>query len=203
MSDSKNESFGDGLYQDVRYGLRMLAKSSTFTAVAVLTLALGIGANTAIFSVVDSFLLRPLLVAEPEQITVLDCPQKQGFALPLFSIPDYRDLRDQTKTVFSEMFNYMSRFDGLSVKGKAERIKTTYISGNYFASLGIKPALGRFILPSEGETSGADPVMVLSNSYWKGRFGGSPEIVGMQVSVDEHPVTIVGVAPDGFYGLNA
>src|SRR5215470_15489639 len=183
MPDSKKESFRNGLYQDVRYGLRMLAKSSTFTAVAILTLALGIGANTAIFSVVNSFLLRPLPVEEPGQITILDCPQKQGFVLPIFSIPDYRDLRDQTTDVFSAMFSYLSRFDGLSVKGKAERIKTTYISGNYFASLGIKPALGRFILPSEGETSGADPVMVLSNSYWKGRFGGDLEIVGTKVSV--------------------
>ena len=106
------------LWEDVRYGLRMLAKSPGFTAMAILTLALGIGANTAIFSVVDSFLLRPLPVEEPGEITVLDCPKKEGFALPLFSIPDYRDLRDQTTNVFSEMFSYMSRFDGLSMKAR-------------------------------------------------------------------------------------
>ncbi len=191
------------LLQDLRYGLRMLAKNPGFTAVAVLTLALGIGANTAIFSVVDSFLLRPLPVKDPGQITILDSPKKQGFALPLFSIPDYRDLREQTTSVFSGMFSYMSRFDGLSVNGKAERIRTNYVSGNFFSTLGIKPALGRFILPSEGETPGADPVMVLSYSFWKGRFGGDPEIVDTKVSVDGHPVTIVGVAPDGFYGINA
>jgi predicted permease len=203
MSDSKGESFMDSLWQDVRYGLRMLAKNAGFTGVAILTLALGIGANTAIFSVVDSFLLRPLPVEEPGQMTILDSPQKQGFALPLFSIPDYRDLRDQTTAVFSGMFSYMSRFDGLSVKAKAERIKTAYVSGSYFSALGIKPVLGRFILPSEGGTPGGDPVMVLSYSYWKVRFGGDPEIVGTQVTVDGHPVTIVGVAPAGFYGLNA
>jgi predicted permease len=192
----------ENFLQDVRYGVRQMRRSPGFTAAAVLTLALGIGANTAIFSVVDSFLLRPLPVADPGQITVLDSPQRQGFALPLFSIPDYRDLRDQTGAVFSGMFSYLSRFDGLSVNGKAERIRASYISGNFFSTLGIKPALGRFILPSEGETAGADPVMVLSYNYWKGRFGGDPEIVGKNVSVDGHPVTIVGVAPEGFYGIN-
>src|SRR5262249_26816104 len=137
--------------EDVRYGVRQMRRSPGFTAAVVLTLALGIGANTAIFSVVDSFLLRPLPVADPGQITVLDSPQKQGFALPLFSIPDYRDLCDQAGTVFSGMFSYLSRFDGLSVNGKAERIRASYVSGNFFSTLGIKPALGRFILPSEGE----------------------------------------------------
>ena len=188
--------------EDVRYGVRQMRSSPGFTAAAVLTLALGIGANTAIFSVVDSFLLRPLPVADPGQITVLDSPQKQGFALPLFSIPDYRDLCVQAGTVFSGMFSYLSRFDGLSVNGKAERIRASYVSGNFFSTLGIQPAQGRFILPSEGETAGADPVMVLSYNYWKRRFGGDPEIVGTKVSVDGHPVTIVGVAPEGFYGTN-
>ena len=188
--------------EDVRYGVRQMRRSPGFTAAAVLTLALGIGANTAIFSVVDSFLLRPLPVADPGQITVLDSPQKQGFALPLFSIPDYRDLCVQAGTVFSGMFSYLSRFDGLSVNGKAERIRASYVSGNFFSTLGIQPAQGRFILPSEGETAGADPVMVLSYNYWKRRFGGDPEIVGTKVSVDGHPVTIVGVAPEGFYGTN-
>ena len=188
--------------EDVRYGVRQMRRSPGFTAAAILTLAMGIGANTAIFSVVDSFLLRPLPVADPGQITVLDSPQKQGFALPLFSIPDYRDLCGQAGTVFSGMFSYLSRFDGLSVNGKAERIRASYVSGNFFSTLGIQPAQGRFILPSEGETAGADPVMVLSYNYWKGRFGGDPEIVGTKVSVDGHPVTIVGVAPEGFYGTN-
>jgi putative ABC transport system permease protein len=91
--------------------------------------------------------------------------------------------------------------DGLSVDGKADRIVTSYVSGNFFPALGIKPELGRFILPSEGETLGADPVMVLSYSYWKTRFGGDPAIVGRKVSVDGHPITIVGVAPRGFVGI--
>ena len=86
------------------------------------------------------------------------------------------------------------------MNGKAERIRTYYISGNFFSTLGMQPATGRFILPSEGETPGADPVMVLSYTYWKERFGGDPEIVGTKVSVDGQPVTIVGVAPEDSMG---
>jgi predicted permease len=200
--DTRQVNWVYDFVQDVRFGLRMLRKNLSFTSVAVITLALGIGVNAAIFGVVDSFLLRPLPVVDPLQITILDRPQKQGFALPLFSIPDYRDLRDQSTNVFSGMFSYLSKFDGLSVRGKAERIRTSYVSGNFFSTLGIKPALGRFILPSEGNTPGADPVMVLSYNYWREHFAADPEIVGTRVSVDGHSVTIVGVAPNGFYGVN-
>jgi len=200
--DTRQVNWVYDFVQDVRFGLRMLRKNLSFTSVAVITLALGIGVNAAIFGVVDSFLLRPLPVVDPLQITILDRPQKQGFALPLFSIPDYRDLRDQSTSAFSGMFSYLSKFDGLSVRGKAERIRTSYVSGNFFSTLGIKPALGRFILPSEGNASGADPVMVLSYNYWREHFAADPEIVGTRVSVDGHSVTIVGVAPNEFYGVN-
>ena len=200
--DTRQVNWVYDFVQDVRFGLRMLRKNLSFTSVAVITLALGIGVNAAIFGVVDSFLLRPLPVVDPLQITILDRPQKQGFGLPLFSIPDYRDLRDQSTSAFSGMFSYLSKFDGLSVRGKAERIRTSYVSGNFFSTLGIKPALGRFILPSEGNTPGADPVMVLSYNYWREHFAADPEIVGTRVSVDGHSVTIVGVAPNEFYGVN-
>src|SRR5215471_16671212 len=101
------------LLQDVRYGFRILVKNPGFTGVAVLTLALGSGINTAVFSVVDSFLLRPLPVDDPSQITILDRPQKQGFALPLFSVLDYRNLRNQTTNAFSRIFYHLSQFDNL------------------------------------------------------------------------------------------
>ncbi len=191
----------ESLLQDIRYGARTLLKNPGFMIIAVITLALGIGANTAIFSMVDAFLLRPLPVAEPAQITVLAFQQKHGNFLTQFSIADYRDIQNQTKEVFSDVFAYQFGLDGLSVEGKADRIMTNYVSGNYFSALGLKPALGRFILPSEGEVPGADPVMVLSYSYWQTRFGGDPGIAGRKVSVDGHPVTIVGVAPRGFVGV--
>jgi predicted permease len=189
------------LLQDIRYGARTLLKNPGFMIVAIITLALGIGANTAIFSMVDAFLLRPLPVKDPAQITVLAFQQAQGNALTTFSIADYRDIREQSAAVFSDLCAYQIGLDGLSVDGKADRILTTYVTGNYFSALGIKPALGRFVIPSEGDTPGADPVMVLGYSYWQTRFGGDPGIVGRKVSVDGHPITIVGVAPKGFAGL--
>ena len=179
----------------------MLMKNPGFLIVAVITLALGIGANTAIFSMVDAFLLRPLPVKDPAQITVLAFQQKQGNFLTQFSLADYRDIRDQSTGVFSDVFAYQFGLDGLSVDGKADRVMTNYVTGNYFSSLGLKPALGRLILPSEGDVPGADPVMVLGYSYWQTRFGGDPGIIGRKVSVDGQPITIVGVAPKDFVGV--
>jgi predicted permease len=189
------------LLQDIRYGVRMLAKNPGFMIVAIITLALGIGVNTAIFSMVDAFLLRPLPVNDPAQITVLAYQQQHQNIQTQFSVADYRDIRNQTSSVFSDVFGYVFGMDGLSVDGKADRIMTNYVTGNYFSALGIKPALGRFILPSEGEVANADPVMVLSYSYWQTHFGGDPQIVGRKVSVDGHPITIIGVAPKGFVGV--
>ncbi|MGB9242748.1 MAG: ABC transporter permease [Candidatus Acidiferrales bacterium] len=187
------------LLQDVQYGLRTLRKNPGFTAVAILTLALGIGANTAIFSLVDSFLLRPLPVKDPQQITTLAYQLKGGQLINNFSVPDYRDIRDQTGNVFSGLITYQIDLDGLSVNGKADRIITSYVAGNFFTTLGIKPALGRFILPSEEETTA--PVLVLGYSYWMTRFGGDPGILGAKVSINGRPMTVVGVTPEGFHGL--
>jgi predicted permease len=185
----------------MRYGVRALVKNPGFTAVAILTLALGIGANATIFSMVDAFLLRPLPVKDPGQITMLAYQLKGGDLLTIFSVPDYRDIREQASDAFSGIVAFQIGLDGLSVNGKAERIVTSYGAGNFFSTLGLKPALGRFILPSEEETPGANPVIVLGYSYWKTHFGSDPDIVGKKVSVDGHPVTIVGVAPEGFRGL--
>ena len=187
------------LLQDIQYGLRTLRKNPGFTAVAILTLALGIGANTAIFSLVDSFLLRPLPVKDPQQIITLAYQLKGGQLINNFSVPDYRDIRDQTGNVFSGLITYQIDLDGLSVNGKADRIVTSYVAGNFFTTLGIKPALGRFILPSEEETTA--PVLVLGHSYWMTRFGGDAGILGAKVSINGHAMTIVGVAPEGFHGL--
>ena len=191
------------LLQDIRYGLRMLRKSPAFTAVAVITLALGIGANTTIFSMVNSFLLRPLPVQDPGQITTLTEIQKNGTTNNVFSVPEYRDIRAQAGDVFSNLLAYQFGMDGLAANGKTDRILSNYVSGNYFPTLGLKPTLGRLILPAEGEVLGADPVMVLSYSYWKTRFGADPEIVGKKVTLDGHPITIIGVGPKNFEGISS
>ena len=191
----------DALAKDVRYAIRMLRKNPGFTAVATLTLALGIGANTAIFSMVDYLLLRPLPVKDAAQITVLALRQKHGSLSTDFSVADYRDIRNQSGSVFSGVMGYQLSIDGLSVNGKADRVITYFVTGNFFSALGVQPHLGRLILPSEGGHFGADPVAVLGYSYWKTRFGADPRIAGRKVSVDGHPVTIVGVAPQGFYGI--
>ena len=188
------------LTSDVLYGARMLRKSPTFTFIATLTLALGIGANTAIFSIVNWLLFRPLPVNHPEQITELAFRQRHGPVLNQFSVPDYRIIRSQTSGIFSNLGGYQIGLDGLSTNGKAERVMTYYVTGNFFAMLDMKPTMGRLLLASEGETVDSDPVIVLGYAYWQKRFAGDPEIVGKKVSLNGRPFTVVGVTPKGFYG---
>src|SRR6185437_10052607 len=199
--DMRRTNYVHDLAQDLRYALRMLRKSPGFTAIAVLTLALGIGANTAIFSIVDSLLLRPLPVKDPGQLAVLAFRQGSGPLLTPFSIADYRDIHAQTTAAFSDMFGFQLTLDGISMSGKADRVLTNYVTGNYFSVLGLKPYLGRLILPSEGEKPGADPVIVLSYAFWKSHFGGDTSLIGQQIQINGHPATVVGVAPREFNGL--
>ena len=191
-----------GFLHDLRYSFRMLAKSPGFTLVAVLTLALGIAVNISVFSVINGLLLRPMPVPDPEQITVLATQQEGSSDLQGFSYPDYLDIRSQANT-FSDILAYRITLVGLSVDGKGEHCVISRVSGNFFSTAGIQPALGRLILPSEGQTPGADPVVVLGYAYWQKRFGGDKNVIGKQVDMDGHPVTIVGVAPKGFPGMYA
>ncbi|HEU5335516.1 MAG TPA: ABC transporter permease, partial [Terriglobales bacterium] len=191
------------MLQDIHYAARQLRRSPAFVLIVVITLAVGIGANTAIFNIVDWLLLRPLPVQNPGQLTTIW--QQQGHQEVLFpgcSIPDYRDLSAQSTAVFSDVFGYGLDLMGLSVGGKkADRIITNYVTGNFFSALGLKPALGRLILPAEGNSPGADPVLVLSYSYWQQRLGGNPDIVGAKITLNGHPLTVVGIAPKGFRGI--
>ena len=189
-----------GFLQDLRHALRLLVKSPGFTLVAVLTLALGTGVNTTVFSLINGILLRPMPVAHPEQIVVLAARQEGSPGFQSFSYPDYQDIRSQTDA-FSDILAYRVSLVGLSVDGKGEHCVVSRVTGNYFTTLGIQPALGRFILPSEGQTPGADPIFVLGYAYWQKRFGGDKSVIGKQVDIDGHPVTIVGVAPKGFAGM--
>ena len=187
-------------WQDLRYAARTLWKSPGFTFVAILTLAFGMAANTTVFSIVNAILLRPLPVPHAEQIVVLATDQKNNPLNRAFSYPDFVDLQKQSDGL-ADLFAYEFTIAGLSAKGTAGQVIISTVSGNFFSTLGIQPLHGRFSLPTEGQTLGADPVMVLGYTYWQSRFGGDPNIVGQQVLLNAHPVTIVGVAPKGFYGV--
>ena len=193
--------------QDIRYALRLFRKAPAFTSVAIVSLALGIGANSAIFGLVDTVLLRPLPVNDPQRIVTLSARQQEAAGSDavssLFSYPDYRAIRDRAAAAFSDILAYRVGLDGLSIDGHADRVMVHYVTGNYFTLLGVTPALGRLILPSEGERPAGDPVLVLGYAYWQSRFAGDPGVVGKRVLIDGHPVTIVGVAPRQFRSVQA
>ncbi len=189
----------DTLWKDLRYAFRMLAKTPGFTIVAVLALALGIGANTAIFSVFDGMLWRPLPVKNPNELVVLAAKTK-GFEFPInMSYPDFLDYRN-LKQAFADVTAEVPSPVNLSVDGRAERAWTEFVSGNFFSMLGLQAVRGRTFAPDEGWVKGKDPLMVLSYKFWQQRFGGDPGVVGHSVQVDNHPFTIIGVAPREFHG---
>jgi predicted permease len=192
------------LFQDLRFAFRQLSKAPSFAVTAVLTLALGIGANTAIFSLVNSLLLKPLPVSNPQQLAALGQRQNNGVLQPNFSWPEFKQIRARTQDSFSGVFVHALSLDGFATEGhQPERMLTSYVSGNYFETLGLKPAAGRLLLPSEGEVLGRDAVMVLDYDFWKQRFNSDPNVVGRQATINGHPFTIVGVAPKGFGGVQS
>jgi predicted permease len=186
-------------WQDLRYAVRTLRKSPGFAIVAMVTLGLGMAVNTTVFSIINGLLLRPLPVPHAEQIAVLAMTQEGTPGFQRFSFPDYQDISRQAEG-FSEIFGYRPTLVGLSVDGKLDHCVLSRVTSNYFSGLGIEPALGRLILPSEGQTPGADPILVLGYSYWQKRFGGDRGVVGKQAQINGHAVTIVGVAPKRFKG---
>lgn len=187
--------------QDIRFGLRTMRKSPGLMCALILSLALGIAVNAAMFSVVNGLLLRPLPVSHPQQIVVLASHQ-QGDTLGItsFSYPDLVDFRKQSASVFSDVFAWKLWIAGLSAGGRAEQVYASCVTGNFFSALGLKPALGRFFVPGEGEQPGAVINVVLGYAYWQRRFGGDPDVIGKTVRLDGQSGTIVGVAPRGFQG---
>src|SRR4030088_477193 len=195
------------IWQDIRFGARMLGKHPGFTAIAVLTLALGIGANTAIFSLVSQVLLRRLPVENPDELVVLRSPGpmtgrvwSDGDEAQSFSYPMYEGLRD-TNSVFSGM---LARFEvpaSIASHGQTERGSGELVSGNYFEVLGVRPALGRLFTLDDDKVPGAQPVVVLSHAYWTRRFGGDPGVLNQALLVNNTPLTIVGVAQADFSGI--
>ncbi len=187
------------LLQDIRFGFRQLMKQRGFAALAIISMALGIGANTSIFSLVDTVLLRPLAVKEPSQLVELYGTLHNGADWSLQSYPNYKDYRDRN-TVLSGLFVYRVVVSSLTVNNSSQRVWGYLVSGNYFDVLGVKPMLGRAFLPEEDQTPDSHPVAVISYNCWQHRFGGDPAIVGKRVEFNSRPFAIIGVAPKGFIG---
>jgi predicted permease len=188
------------LLQDLRYGLRMLLKNPGFTAVAVLTLALGIGANSTIFSWINSTLLDPIPgLSRTSDLVTLMRGERSEHPTPPFSYLDYRDLRDNNRT-FSGLLGYHDDFMALTGAGKPERIYGALASANYFDVLGVRPILGRGFLPAEEQKPGGAPVVVISYGLWQSHFAADRAVLGRTIEINRHPYAIVGVTPRGFQG---
>src|SRR5688572_10120322 len=186
---------------DLRIAFRQLLKDPGFSAVVVLTLAIGIGANTAVFSLVNALLLRPLPVKDAAGLLAICYHEKDGrLTLPNVSFPFYRAYRDESRS-FSPFIGYAPVPVTLLEGEKRENVQVQLVSGNYFTALGVSPTLGRGFSLSEDEVPGRDAVAVISHECWRGRFGSDPGILGRTVNLSNQTLTIIGVAPAGFRGL--
>jgi macrolide transport system ATP-binding/permease protein len=193
--DWRGTAFLETCVRDARYALHMLRRTPLFTAAAILTLALGIGANTTVFTFVDNILLRPVPVRDPQQLAFLNWGQAVSV-----SYPNYVDFRDRNR-VFSNLIAYRYMPASMSIQARENyRVWGNEASGNYFEALGVKPFLGRFFGPAEDDKPDGHPVLVISHRLWRNRFAADPNIIGRQVRINAYPFTVIGVAPPGFGG---
>jgi len=188
----------DSIIKDIRYAVRSLIKRPGFMAIAVITLALGIGANTAIFSLVNTVLLRSLPVDRPNEIVSVAVRGKDD-SMSAFSYPNYKDFRDRNE-VLDGLLVYRFVPLSLSQSGVNERVWAYEVSGNYFDVLGVKAVQGRTFLPDEDKTKNSHPVIVLSYDCWQRRFNRAADVVGKEVLINNHQFQVIGVAPEGFKG---
>src|SRR5262249_3060963 len=200
--DVRGGGWLEALWQDLRYGARMMLKHTDFTLIAVLTLALGISANRLIFSVVNSVLLRELPYREPQQLVMVwsDRPLQQaqtGWKEYPFTAADFRDLRDQNLS-FEQMAAVRPPIThNITGNGEPELLIGVGATANLFATLGVNAIIGRTFYPEE-DRPGYNPVVILSNGLWRRRFGSDPKIIGPKISLDNEPYTVIGVAPPDF-----
>jgi predicted permease len=197
----------ENLLQDVRFGLRTLGKNPGFTLVAILTLALGIGANAAIFSLTDQVLLRLLPVERPRELVVLSSPGVGHGRIwsdieggPSFSYPMYKDLRDRNEVFTGLLARYHLQVN-VAGEGQSQLAEGELVTGNYFQVLGVRPFLGRVLTVQDETAPGANPVTVLSYGYWTRHFGSDPNILNKQLALNGNSLTVVGVARPGFAGV--
>ncbi len=203
FKEESHEALGgnllETLWQDVRIGVRKLRKSPNFTAVAVLTLALGIGANAVVFGVMNALILRPLNIPGSQQLYMIERTQSGQDSSPMQSYPDYRDLRDRNRS-FDGLIAYDIETAGLDTDGNPSPVWLYEASGNYFDVLGVQPYLGRFFHASDEHGPNSAPYIVLGYSYWQSHFKGDTGVPGRVVQLNKHPYTILGVAPPQFRG---
>jgi hypothetical protein len=190
------------LWQDLRYGARMLLKNPGFTTIALITLALGIGANTAIFSLIDAVLLKTLPVKDPEQLVALTSVTGAEERRPSFSYPTFHDLRERNQ-VFAEIFAYDGLALNLSKGDRTDRVSGQLVSGNFFSGLGAAPLLGRVFSSEDDKTPGAHAVAILGHDFWRRKFASDPNVVGKTIRLNGYPFTVVGIAAPGFFGVEA
>ncbi len=191
----------DTLIQDVRYAARGLRKAPGFTAVAAITLMLGIGVNTTIFSIVNTILLTPLAIERPDEIVAVYGSRTNAAAsYDSSSYLDYLDLREQTESL-SGLVAYTNFFANLMRDGRSELVVGEIVSDNYFEVLGVQPALGRSFTAEEFVTEGTHPVAIVSDYMWRSRFAADPDILGQTVRLNGISYTIVGVAGPEFGGM--
>lgn len=188
------------LFQDVRFAIRMMMKSPTISLVAILTLALGVGANTTIFGALNGLIFRPLPVANADRLVVLGAHQDGTGDFSQFPYADFSDLRSQPGS-FTDVLSYEINLAGVDLDGRVEPTVLSFVSGNFFQTLGLRPAVGRFFYGLDTEKPGTDPVVVLGYGYWRKRLNGDLGAVGKLLKLNGKPARIVGVAPEGFHGL--
>ncbi|HET6975324.1 MAG TPA: ABC transporter permease [Pyrinomonadaceae bacterium] len=198
--DARGTRWLEELLQDLRIAVRMMRKNPGFTLVVTATLALGIGANTAIFGLVDALLLRPLpVVKAPGELVLLMRGEGRG---PALSYPDFKFLRERNE-VLSDLALYTQTPISFGNNVRSEVVLGAMVSANYFDVLGIKPPFGRAFLPEEDQTPGAHPVVVLNHSFWQSRFNSDRAVVGQTIVLNSRQFTVVGIAPPGFDGESA
>lgn len=222
--DMRRVNYIENFLQDVRFGLRQFRRNPGFTAIAILTLGLGIGANTAVFSVINAVMLRPLPVRDPQRLVILKwsarqwpkwngesrwsgCPIKANGlkeSVPegcSFSYPMFEQVRAQNN-IFSAVFALVpSPHFGVSIDGHAGFADGEYVSGEFFRALGLRASVGRLLGPPD-DSANASPAVVLSYSYWERQFGGAPSVIGKSITINNVPFSVVGVGPPGFFGLD-
>ena len=195
----------EAIWQDLRYGLRMLVKSPGFTCVAVLTLALGIGANTAIFQLLDAVRLRPLPVEAPQELAEVRLADMKGARggigrSPSVTNPIWEQIRDHQQA-FSGIFAWGTDSVNLAPGGEVRPARMLYVSGDFFNTLGVQPALGRVLTATDDQRGCGEPGLIISHEFWQREYGGERAVVGRKLTLADHPLEIIGVTPANFFGM--